>query len=399
VICNTPGVEKGGERSRTDYSKQSPVSEVIYDNGKKVLVLDDVVGRELESKGFVRLPHNPIISPNGNPYTARAATNLCITEAPDHSVVGIYRGYGKPVCEKHEGISGSFAVAFEEDDVTPKPLPREPILRGGRGKEDGFGIEDGRIVRYNGGYFATLVAARKPIKKGSKKGITMYSGVGVKLSLDLKIEEKFRLEGIPHFVKDFVPKGKINGLYFMGIRASPPAEVKHRAGYERFYREHPGIRIAVSYNLKYWTILEGPFDGEVLRPLEGENKIGGGAPPVREKEGLFEPIHGVRGEGTPRRLYTGRVILFDAEDPLKAIGMTPDFLVPTLDYERNDEYAIDHVFPMGAVRRDVEINGKRHRAHLISAGTADIHSSLYLVLVEYLMNIMLPLDKFEFSKS
>jgi predicted GH43/DUF377 family glycosyl hydrolase len=373
----------------------SPVTGVVYDRGEKVLVLDEVVGNRLEDKGYVRLPHNPIISPNGNPLTARAATNLCITEGPGHKVIGIYRGYGKSVCGQNEGRSGSFAVSFEEDDVTHNPLPKEPVLRGGRGREDGFGIEDGRIVRYNGGYFAALVAARKP----NKRNITMYSGIGVKLSLDLKIEDSFRLENIPHFVKDFIPKGKINGLYVMGIRASPPSRVKNREGYKRFYREHPGIRIAVSKDLKHWEILDGPFNGEVLRPLEGESKIGGGAPPVREEEGLVEYIHGVRGEGTDRRLYSGRVALFDAEDPTKAIGMTPDFLVPERDYEMNDEFAIDHVFPMGAVRRQVEINGKRHRAHLVSAGTADIHSSLYLVLVDYLMDRMRPLDAFEFSKN
>jgi len=303
------------------------------------------------------------------------------------------RGYGKPICGKHEGRSGSFAVLFEENDITPRPLPKEPVLRGGSGREDAFGIEDGRIARYNGGYFATLVAARKP----DKKGITMYSGIGVKLSLDLEVEEKFRLDGIPHFVKDFVPKGKINGHYFMGIRASPPPEFRNRESYKRFYKEHPGIRIAVSDDLKHWRIVDGPFDGDVLRPLAGENKIGGGAPPVREEEGLVEYIHSVRGEGTDRRLYAGRAALFDAEDPTKAIGMTPDFLLPELDYEKNDEYEIDHVFPMGAVRRQVEINGKRHRAHLISAGTADIHSSLYFVLVDHLMDNMQPLNRYEFA--
>jgi len=391
---NLPSSERA-EAHRSLLSRgTSPVVDVYYDGGEKVLVLDDTIGRILEVEGHVRLPNNPIISPNGNPETERAATNLCIAEAPDHSVIGIYRGYGRSICGRHEGKSGSFPVSFKEDDVTPKPLPREPIIRS-RGKEEGFGIEDGRIVRYNGGYFVALVAARIP----DKHGTTMYSGIGIKLSLDLKVEEKFRFEGIPHFVKDFVPKGKFGELYVMGLRASPPSKVKDRDGYKRFYREHPGIRIAVSKDLKHWKIIDGPYDGDVLRPLVGENKIGGGAPPVREEEGLFEPIHAVRGEGTPRRLYSGRVVLFDAEDPLKAIGMTPDFLVPEQDYEMNDEYAIDHVFPMGAVRRKFEIRGKRRRGHIVSAGTADIHSSLYFVLVDYLMDIMRPLDKFEFSKS
>lgn len=364
---------------------------IYYEGKRKVLVLDDVFGNELETVGFARLPNNPILAPNGNPLTARAATNLAITETPRGSLVGIYRGYGEPIAEGKEGKSRIFPVFFEEDDVTPKkPLPERAIFNVS-GKKHGLGAEDGKLVWYNGFYFCPFIAARKPDRWG-----TMYCGEGAILLADLELEKRFPLIGLPCYIKDIVPLPQVmNDFYLMHIRPSPPDHFQHKRSYKKFYVGNPGIWLAISSDLIKWVVLD-----EVLMPLEGENKIGGGGA-VYEPElgGIVEYIHGVSGEGTDRRNYRGRAALFDDNNPAIAIKMTRDFLNPEEAYEKNDAYGIDHVFPMGAVRRRVRIHDNVYSAHLVSAGTGDTSSSLYFVLVSYLKENLKPINTFKFSRN
>lgn len=383
------------------YTGNSAVIHTYNDGEKKVLVLDDIIGAELENQGFARLPNNPVISPNGNPLTARAATNLAIAEAPDGSVFGVYRGYGEPLDSSmirdsknkiREGRSNPFPVFFDTDDITPiQPLPTEPIFTSPN-RESKAGIEDGRIARYNGGYFYPFVAAREPTSRGIK-----FSGAGAILSLDLKLEKYFHLRGIPFFMKDLVPNTKKNNPIWMYFTPRIPNHVKKYPCYKKFIKEHPGIWIAKSYNLRDWQIV-----GEVLRPLEGEKQIGGGTPLMEEVENLggsVTYIHSMTGDSSTWREYKARAVLFNPDNPSEPIAMTPDFLIPTESYEKNSDYRISHVFPMGAIKRKVEIHTKVYDAHIISAGTGDVSSSLYIVLVKYLADTQKPINHFKYSSN
>ena len=399
------------QEETADAEKPSVVLNTYYDNGK-VLVLDDVFGAELERNGFASLPTNPIVTPNGNPLTARAATNLAIVDTPDKRIIGIYRGYGTSIGDilkekpfekgkiqrfkkkTPEGVSRPFPLWFEPDDVTPiTPIPTKPIIDTNNRllrREAMGGIEDGRLASYCLGYFNPFVRARMPNSRGTK-----YSLGGAILDHNLTPIEIFSLKGLPHFMKDPVPENYDGHIHVMSVRPSPPSSVESRPSYRGYYSKHPGIWIATSHNLKTWDVM-----GEVLRPLEDEDKIGDGTPSVDETEtlgGKLKYIHGVTGENTPRRNYSGRAVLFQSDDPTTPISMTDNFLCPTEPHEMNDELAIDHVFPMGTIKRKVEIRGRVYDAHIVSAGTGDTSSSLYIVLINYLANNLKPINSFKFA--
>ena len=348
------------------------------------------------------MPNNPIISPDGNPLTSRSTTNLAIAEALDGRVFGIYRGYGQPLDSRKiidpkkkpkEGKSLPFAVFFESDDVTPvMPLPQRPVFRS-QGKESQAGIEDGRIVRYNGGFFYPHIAARKP----NLRGIT-YSGQGAILRGDLSLKERFPLKGIPYFMKDLTPSNRgINELYIMYLNPRIPDHKKNKPHYKQYHREHQGIWVAISYDLRTWDVVE-----EILRPLENEKQIGASTSPVDEIVNLggdLAYIHGMKGESETIRNYYSRAVLFNPEDPTEVVAMTDNFLVPTKPYEINKEYKIEHVFPMGTIKRKVKIGSRVYDAHVISAGTGDVTSSLYFVLLNYLKDSLKPMDQFKYHKN
>jgi predicted GH43/DUF377 family glycosyl hydrolase len=116
--------------------------------------------------------------------------------------------------------------------------------------------------------------------------------------------------------------------------------------------EHPSIRISYSTDLRTWTEPE-----TVLRPEFGweDNRIGGGAPPVRTDRGWLVLYHGVENIFPPTRrvIYRLGAAILDLKDPRKVIARAPDFIMEPETYSEKFGLFIPNViFPTGCVVKD-----------------------------------------------
>lgn len=128
------------------------------------------------------------------------------------------------------------------------------------------------------------------------------------------------------------------------------------------HRIEPNIQIAefedINHLLKvdegYWPHYFSHLDDfTIMRPLyswEAE-KIGGGAPPIKTKEGWLVIYHGVDRD----LIYRAGAALLDLENPYKILARFPEpILEPEHDYEKQGDVP-NVVFPEGAVVFDNQL--------------------------------------------
>lgn len=144
---------------------------------------------------------------------------------------------------------------------------------------------------------------------------------------------------------------KINGMY---VRLERPFPVYSR-GKDRF-----DLWASQSPDLRYWG------DHTLVLAVEdvpfANDKIGPAAPPIKTKAGWLTTFHAVdrddsRGkngwEPTWKKRYTGGIMLLDLEDPTKVVGIYNRPLInPETDYESNEGFRQDVIFPGGMVLED-----------------------------------------------
>jgi beta-1,4-mannooligosaccharide/beta-1,4-mannosyl-N-acetylglucosamine phosphorylase len=120
------------------------------------------------------------------------------------------------------------------------------------------------------------------------------------------------------------------------------------------------IWMSRSPDLRHWG------ESQLLVAVEqvpyATEKIGPGPPPLRTDAGWLAFIHAVDTdparspigwERTWAKRYTAGVMLLDADDPGRVIGVSQEpVLVPDAPYERTDGFRPDVVFPTGAVLED-----------------------------------------------
>ena len=144
---------------------------------------------------------------------------------------------------------------------------------------------------------------------------------------------------------------RIGGRY---ARLERPFPVYSRGGRDRF-----DIWYSDSRDLRDWGGSELVLGVEHV-PF-ANNKIGPGAPPIRTPKGWLATFHAVdldpaRGKNgwEPRwqKRYTAGVMLLDADQPWRVIGLsrTP-LLAPEAPYER-DGFRNDVIFPGGMILED-----------------------------------------------
>lgn len=188
-----------------------------------------------------------------------------------------------------------------------------------KGRYEAWGVEDPRITRIDDTYFITYSSA---------------SSIGVSASLvSTQNFQNIRRHGVilPPSNKDVMlfPE-KINDRYMMLHRPCPTGEGPLN------------IWIAESENLTDWgkhrLVYSGKFDWE-------EERIGGGAPPIRTEHGWLCIHHGADIEGR----YAAGALLLDISDPGIVLASTPrPLLSPEASYESDGFYG-SVVFPCGAL--------------------------------------------------
>ncbi len=248
---------------------------------------------------------------------------------------------------------------YVSDDGVHFELANPGPIFGPERQYDRWACEDPRVTEIDGVYYFTYIALSKPAREGGGPPATAL--------LSTKDFRKFRRHGLitPRFSdnRDAVlfPE-KINDKYVMlhrplrwskewfdknePVKSRVEAQIPWSYYHYENLPEKPAIWIAFSSDLKQWrghkVIMESQEWWE-------ENKIGGGAPPIKTEAGWLIVYHGVAPG-----CYRAGAALLDLEDPSRVIGRTKQpILEPKEEYERVGN--VDNVvFPEG----NVVIDGK-----------------------------------------
>jgi len=219
-----------------------------------------------------------------------------------------------------------------------------------QGPYETYGIEDARITQINSTYYITYVAV-------SEHGIATSM-------LSTTDFVTFRRHGVifcPENKDVVLFPEKVMGNYVALHRPSGSANIRP-----------PGIWLARSPDLIHWgthTQLLGPETGSLdsggLDSGGLEDRIGGGAPPIRTREGWLCMYH--RSLKADREdvagVYAGFTLLLDLDNPAKVLAKSDGaVMVPVEPFEK-EGFLGGVVFPTGIVDQDGRV--------LIYYGAAD----------------------------
>ncbi len=229
-------------------------------------------------------------------------------------------------------------------------------------KYESMGMEDPRLTSLDGSVYMTYVAhdgknaqiayAQGPNVLKLKKG----GLIGPKIRYDVagKHFRQNKLKDDYYFFESFYKT--YNGkdiLIWEKDAIIWPEKINNK--FILTHRILPDIQIAYFNNFAqlktnaYWTNYLEDFDHYVL--LEGrhgweERHIGGGAPPIKTKDGWLMFYHGVE-ETNKQRTYHVGVALFDLKNPNRLVARLPyPLFSPEEDYELIGEVH-NVVFPTG----------------------------------------------------
>lgn len=213
------------------------------------------------------------------------------------------------------------------------------------------GIEDPRIVLFNGKYYLfytafdgknamAAYAVSKDLKKWQKKGtitpkMTYDKAEDIFRKSKSKLKEKYFF--FESYYKDIVAKDVL--LWEKDVFIFPK---KFNNKYALVHRILPDIQVAYFNNFKelssdYWEeYLENLGDYVILEPKHGyeSRNIGGGAPVIETEKGWLMIYHAVE-DTNKGKIYHASAALLDKEDPTKVLGhLKKPLFSPTKDYEK-----------------------------------------------------------------
>ena len=245
-------------------------------------------------------------------------------------------------------ISHIKKVILNKDGFKVERVQEKPAIAG-TVDDGGFGVEDPRIVKIGNKYVMTYVSV------GIDEGVC----TSIAYSRDLK---EWKRQGVT-----FGQQNKDVSLFPEKIKGEYLA--LHRPE-GTFSFSRPYIWMSYSKDLVYWG-----KNKVVVKSRSGswdEDRVGGGAPPLKTKEGWLEIYHGVKTARVGRsksvkKIYSAGAVLFDLKNPEKIIARSPKdepLLSPSEKYEKKG-FVNDVVFPSGAVK---DLDGK---SLLVYSGGSD----------------------------
>ncbi|MCH8317047.1 MAG: glycoside hydrolase family 130 protein [Bacteroidetes bacterium] len=287
----------------------------IYNN--EIILLMRVAENCIKEEGYISIPYYEFKDNIGEAKILRISEKDPDVKLKDTRGI-LYKNKDYLSTISHIRIARSNDGVNFEIDEKPFIFPCLEI--------ESFGVEDARVSKIGDTYFinytvvsgdgySTMLAATKDFKNIERKGVIFPP-----LNKDVVIFEE-----------------KVNGKYIALHRP-------HNQGFGL-----PSIWYAESTDLIHWG-----NNKCVLRP-DGtkfeSKKIGGGAPPIKTKDGWLVIYHG-KGDDS---MYSLRVLLLDLHDPSKVIkrGKQP-ILVPEEPYEKKGFFG-NVVFTNGTV---VKPNGE-----------------------------------------
>jgi predicted GH43/DUF377 family glycosyl hydrolase len=329
--------------------------------------------------------HGVILSPTKLEFESRAVLNPGILKEGNH-VHMVYRA----VDEKH--IS-SIGYARLKGPLEIEQRWKHSFMKPSY-KYESMGMEDPRLTRIGKNVYMTYVAhdgknAQIAYAEGSSVANLKKGGlIGPKIRYDIagKHFRQNKLKDDYYFFESFYKTYNGSDILIWEKDAILwPEKIKGK--FVLTHRILPDIQIAYFKKFadlkktSFWADYLEDFDHNVL--LEGrhgweERHIGGGAPPIKTKEGWLMIYHGVE-ETNKQRTYHAGVALLDLKDPSRLIARLP---YPLFSPEESYELAgdVDNVvFPTGTALFKDEL--------YIYYGAADSHIavaslSLHELLIE-----------------
>jgi len=294
-----------------------------------------VIGPLTSSPIIRRHPQNPILSAKDVPYPATLIFNAGVAKYEGRYVMIFRNDYGD--FHRHQRFDGTnLGLAFSRDgiqwDVSARPCwewKTDEIQR----------VYDPRLTVIDGRCYVCFAV---DTRHGVRGGIAVTEDFDRFEVLSLSVPDNRNMVLFPE---------RIGGRY---ARLERPFPVYSRGGRDRF-----DIWYSDSRDLRDWGGSELVLGVEHV-PF-ANNKIGPGAPPIRTPKGWLATFHAVdldpaRGKNgwEPRwqKRYTAGVMLLDADQPWRVIGLsrTP-LLAPEAPYER-DGFRNDVIFPGGMILED-----------------------------------------------
>jgi beta-1,2-mannobiose phosphorylase / 1,2-beta-oligomannan phosphorylase len=257
-------------------------------------------------------------------------------------------------------ISHLRKVLLDKSGTKVLEIDDEPTFTGIAGESD-YGVEDPRFTLLEGKYYMTYVGVSK------NEGVSVYLAV----SKDLENWERLGLIFREQNKDAILFPEKIDGEY---VAINRPESA--------FHFSKPGIWISYSKDLVYWG-----RDRNIARPREGstwENeRVGGGAVPIKTKKGWLFIYHGVKKEGE-KRFYSAGAMLLDLKHPTRILAQSPKnkpLFTPSEKFEK-EGFIGNVVFPTAAIPTQ---DGKDL---LIYSGGADTIISVRKIPIKKIMDSM-----------
>ncbi|MCH8568423.1 MAG: glycoside hydrolase family 130 protein [Balneolales bacterium] len=264
-----------------------------------------------------RYRNNPILTKNDVPYPVATVHNAGVVKFGDKYVM-IFRSHkqnGRSILGKAVSDDGFNFIVDEEPFMVPSD---DGVFK----EYEEFGIEDPRIIFFEGEYLITYSAY-------SRNGVR----IGLAKTTDFKKVERVSLITEADYRNVVIFPEKFNGLFARLDR--PHSEISPWS-----------IWISYSPDLKFW--------GEsrlIMKPLQyhwDEMKIGPGAPPVKTPRGWLNIYHGVfpTMDGSVYRLG---LVLHDLEDPSVILAVCDNWILQPEEPHEISGYVHNVVFCCGAV--------------------------------------------------
>lgn len=291
----------------------------------------------LASAPFIkRHPANPLLTHKQVPYPATLIFNAGVTKYQGKYVM-VFRNdpgeWGAPIFKGRETVCG---LATSDDgikwEVAAKPCFTLRSDEISRAYDPRLTVIDGKIVMC----FAVDTA------HGVLGGIATTEDFEKWDVLGMSAPDNRNMVLFPE---------KVNGKY---VRLERPMPVYSR-GRDRF-----DMWASDSPDLRYWGNTRFVLGVEHL-PYAND-KIGPAAPPIKTSKGWLTTLHVVdrdntRGkngwEPTWQKRYCAGLCLLDLHEPWKVVGLMKEpLLAPETDYETDEGFRTQVIFPTGCVLED-----------------------------------------------
>ena len=288
----------------------------------------------------------PILTANDIPYDAALIFNAGAAKWQGKYVLVFRNDYGTDEAAYNEGQGTRFAgtsigVAYSDNGVDNWQIVKKPLI-------DSHDLYDPEIRRFYDPRITILEG--KPylcLAMDTRHGVS-----GCVAALNESLDQWTILsKSVPDNRNLVLFPERIGGKY---VRLERPFPVYSR-GRDRF-----DLWSSQSPDLVYWgesslvlAVEDVPF---------ANNKIGPAAPPVRTKQGWLTLFHAVdkdesRGkngwERAWQKRYTAGIMLLDAEDPTRVVGMSKlPLLAPETQFETEIGFRQNVIFPCGMILED-----------------------------------------------